>query len=200
VLRAIRFSSRLHFSLDPVLIAAARDPSIRQSLLEKVSRERIYKECEGMMNHSQSRPALSFLLLYSCHILDSVIPVDHYLPQLVQTFLEMPPALPGTRQSELNEPRGWSEWTRVGIETVYWVNVLLYMRRHPEATERSHFTAEELTEACEGSASLKAVYWAALLLRLSALTFPEKKKEVSFISILLRDGLKMENITVRSTC
>lgn len=64
ILRAIRFASRFLFTLDQELIQAAQDPEIHQALLLKISRERIYKECEGMMNNSQSRQALAFLLMH----------------------------------------------------------------------------------------------------------------------------------------
>ena len=50
VLRAIRFSSRLFFRLDEELEEAARRPDVRAALSCKVSRERIYKECEGIFS------------------------------------------------------------------------------------------------------------------------------------------------------
>lgn len=50
VLRAIRFSSRLSFRLDDELVEAAREPDVRVALSCKVSRERIYKECEGIFS------------------------------------------------------------------------------------------------------------------------------------------------------
>jgi hypothetical protein len=52
------------FHLDSDLVKAAHSPVIREALMKKVSRERVYKECEGMMNHSHSRPCLSFLLMH----------------------------------------------------------------------------------------------------------------------------------------
>ena len=48
VLRAIRFSSRFNFRLDEELEAAAKEEDVRAALACKVSRERIYKECEGI--------------------------------------------------------------------------------------------------------------------------------------------------------
>eukprot|EP00741_Cyanophora_paradoxa_P009856 tig00001668_g9547.t1 len=49
VLRAIRFASRLRFSLDPELVSAARDPEVHSALEQKVSRERIGIEVSGML-------------------------------------------------------------------------------------------------------------------------------------------------------
>jgi len=65
VLRAIRFSSRLCFALDEELLQAAQTPAIHSALMTKISRERIYKECEGMMLHTHSaRPCLAFIMMH----------------------------------------------------------------------------------------------------------------------------------------
>ena len=48
VLRAIRFSSRFNFRLDEELEEATKEEDVRAALSYKVSRERIYKECEGI--------------------------------------------------------------------------------------------------------------------------------------------------------
>jgi tRNA nucleotidyltransferase/poly(A) polymerase len=64
VLRAIRFASRFNFSLDAELVQAASSAQIRAALDEKVSRERVYKECEGCMSKENSRPFLAFTLMH----------------------------------------------------------------------------------------------------------------------------------------
>lgn len=64
MLRAIRFASRLNFTLDPELVDAGGSADIRAALLDKVSRERIYKECEGCMSKENSRPILAFQLMH----------------------------------------------------------------------------------------------------------------------------------------
>lgn len=63
VLRAVRFASRLQFRLDPELAAAASSAEVRAAIHDKVSRERIYKECEGCMTKENSRPYLAFTLI-----------------------------------------------------------------------------------------------------------------------------------------
>ncbi|KAA8497366.1 CCA tRNA nucleotidyltransferase, mitochondrial [Porphyridium purpureum] len=52
-LRAIRFTSRLNFSVDPDLYAAMSDPRVHQALLSKVSRERVGKEVDLIMSAAQ---------------------------------------------------------------------------------------------------------------------------------------------------
>ena len=49
VLRAIRFASRYDFSFDEDLVVAASSPMIRKALVEKISRERILVELDGML-------------------------------------------------------------------------------------------------------------------------------------------------------
>ena len=63
MLRAIRFASRFDFTLDEELSAAASSIDIHTAFLEKVSRERVYKECEGCMTKENSRPYLAFVLM-----------------------------------------------------------------------------------------------------------------------------------------
>jgi tRNA nucleotidyltransferase/poly(A) polymerase len=54
----------LHFALDEELISAASSEPVASALLHKVSRERVYKELDGMMNTSTSRPYVAFALMY----------------------------------------------------------------------------------------------------------------------------------------
>ena len=44
LLRAIRFSSRFQFEIDPQILEAASDEEVRRCIHSKVSRERIGKE------------------------------------------------------------------------------------------------------------------------------------------------------------
>lgn len=79
VLRAIRFASRLNYTLDWSLIAAARQEVIRVAMQHKVSRERVCKEIDGMLQHSNARPALSAMLLHDLGMLDVCLPLHLYL-------------------------------------------------------------------------------------------------------------------------
>lgn len=61
ILRAVRFACRLGFSFADDLVEAARSPSVRESLVSKVSRERISQEVEQMMSEPSSARSLMFL-------------------------------------------------------------------------------------------------------------------------------------------
>ena len=56
VVRAVRFSSRYAFALEESVIAAARDATIKKALNEKISRERLLKEVDGMIIGKQAKP------------------------------------------------------------------------------------------------------------------------------------------------
>ncbi|KAL6062932.1 Polynucleotide adenylyltransferase family protein [Balamuthia mandrillaris] len=62
VLRAVRFASRLGFVLDDELVAAAMDTEIQTALSQKVSRERIGNEVEGMLNGRNPDSAFDYIL------------------------------------------------------------------------------------------------------------------------------------------
>lgn len=79
VLRAVRFASRLLFSLDMDLVAAARSPSVLWALRTKVSKERVNKEAEGMLLHVSARPAVAAVLLLSLELLDPLLGLSSYL-------------------------------------------------------------------------------------------------------------------------
>jgi len=61
VLRAIRFGSRLNFELHETIVAAAKCEHVQDSLLHKVSRERVGVEVEKMMKHPHFLRAVELL-------------------------------------------------------------------------------------------------------------------------------------------
>jgi len=62
VLRAIRFASRLGFTLDAKIIEAARSTEVRNALLHKVSRERVGIEVDKMMKHPSAAISVEQIL------------------------------------------------------------------------------------------------------------------------------------------
>eukprot|EP00981_Chlorochromonas_danica_P003316 scaffold644_cov168-Ochromonas_danica.AAC.8 len=212
VLRAIRFSSRLHFHLCPELIAAASDKEIKSAFMTKVSRERIYKECDGMIIHKECRPAIAFALLYRLQMLDGVLPVHQLLANHIPVrLLHHPPPITTTTTTGSGSgsvsvigklfPSDWdvlSSWSSAAIETIYYIDILLHMR------DRNDFNSSIISEEIlarphspMSSNHIKALYWAANVYSLGEVVVLEKKKEVSFVHVLLRDGVKMENVTMR---
>ncbi|RYG67236.1 CCA tRNA nucleotidyltransferase, partial [archaeon] len=149
VLRAVRFSARLHFVLEGGLRAAASSAEIGEALRTKVSRERVYKEVEGMMlgagHRGGGRPYLAFFELYSLRLLDAVFPVSAMLFPLLDQ-LDIPssplpsptPPPPSISSSSCNLvsslpapsalPAHIAGWEARSIRVAWQVNLLLHLR------------------------------------------------------------------------
>ena len=102
ILRAIRFAARYHYDLSPELVHAARVPEIKQALREKVSRERVLKELDGMLSFSPlktCRPFLALSLMAKLDVFDCVFAlplgteyqINPLIPQtLLESHIDMP--------------------------------------------------------------------------------------------------------------
>lgn len=197
VLRAVRFSSRLHFALCPELVAAACSAEIKSALLHKVSRERVYKEVEGMIIHSECRPVIAFLLLHNMGLLDVVLPVAG-AAVVPNAYLAADSKL-GRLFPDRFDFLG--HWPHAAMEAMCFVNYLLQIGFPSNYDGR--LTKEQLSRShASGSAHIKPLYWAALVHPLTESTVEERKrdtiKHVSFVHVLLCHEVKMETATVRS--
>ena len=67
VLRTIRFANRFEFSIVPEIIAAAKDPTVRDCVLNKVSYERLGIELDKMFEGN--KPQVSVGMLHDFDIL-----------------------------------------------------------------------------------------------------------------------------------
>ncbi|KZP00684.1 hypothetical protein CALVIDRAFT_475433 [Calocera viscosa TUFC12733] len=79
--RAIRFSSRFGFSLDPALQAAAALPEVKDALIQKVSRERVGIEVEKMLKGPN--PLLAIQHIHSLTLYKSI----YWLPPAATSTL-----------------------------------------------------------------------------------------------------------------
>lgn len=84
VIRCIRFSSRLNFTMVPELSEAAKHPEIKDALIHKISRERIGIEFEKMI--TGPHPLLSLILI---HQLD-LYPIIMTPPALIKSGVIAP--------------------------------------------------------------------------------------------------------------
>jgi tRNA nucleotidyltransferase (CCA-adding enzyme) len=64
ILRAIRFAIRFQLSMDDRIVTAAQDQSIQMALQNKVSRERVGKELEGMLSGKCANPVAALQTIY----------------------------------------------------------------------------------------------------------------------------------------
>lgn len=70
VLRSIRFASRFNYRLAPHVYSAAKDAEVQRGLMCKISRERVTKELEGMID--SPHPMCAFRLLEELDLLPLV--------------------------------------------------------------------------------------------------------------------------------
>lgn len=198
VLRAVRFAGRFYpFRIDEELLAAAKHPEISNALKEKITKERILKECEGMLTHSDSRPFVSLALLKDMHLLPSII-----VPPAPEAVAAWP------HSSLFSDERPADvllRWEAFSMEAVRWTTVLLALaRRGVSIGDRQEHSAGagasssmdvagEVAEASivsatdfgteELSAPLltahsRIAYWASLVAGFSSLSITEKHRAV----------------------
>mmetsp|Transcript_14371 Transcript_14371/g.23882 ORF Transcript_14371/g.23882 Transcript_14371/m.23882 type:complete len:562 (-) Transcript_14371:72-1757(-) len=289
ILRAIRFVSRYNFSLDGELQRAASKMETGHLLGTKVSRERIYKECEGCMSKLTSRPYMAFNWMHRLDLLDVILPID----QLLKTYplvdsagtdkpvmmtgtvgatsppppsLPVPPTMTTTVTAttiksppspllpppELGSQEYISSWKSQVNSLLLSLNILLTLRqqnllptasapaststastssspsantrinnppirvcadmlsapKHPscvptialpvESKPAGSLKSPTAQEVGAPPLSIKTLFWSTLIVPLRQLRVLEKKKEVPFTMLLLKEGLKMENLGVKN--
>jgi tRNA nucleotidyltransferase/poly(A) polymerase len=75
LLRAIRFTIRFRLTMDPTIVAAAQDSHIQTALRQKVSRERVGKELEGMLSGKNANAIAALELVYRLHLSSCIFTV-----------------------------------------------------------------------------------------------------------------------------
>lgn len=181
--------------------------------MHKVSRERVYKECEGMIYNIDSRcaegppdlinespairsvakgcrPALSFGIMHRMGILDSVFPLSlllaHYPPSPTSFSANNMDGLQQYLSQILNQK---------SIEIAFCLNFLLHLEN--SAPDVGEISASQLAAPVSGP-FVKYAFYATMLVPFSHFKMIEKKKDVLLGMLLLRDGLKMENVSIKN--
>jgi tRNA nucleotidyltransferase/poly(A) polymerase len=141
ILRGIRFSCRLNYRLDDDILACAQMPEVQQALREKVSKERVLKEMEGMLSHAQACiPILAFSYMFKLGMFESLLclpPIEKL--SINEAYVNTPNALDTIFSFESRKPgvaasveEAVENWKAVSIETLAWCNVLLSMTSLPQ--------------------------------------------------------------------
>lgn len=153
VLRAIRFASRFAYALDDELIAAARNPLIKTALLNKVSRDRVLKECDGMFIPISESVDINEKIFNTCSIIERTSSGKTYRPGVVVAIMEnlqifdaifllkySTPSLSLSIKCDKHLSDNVIEtellnWKCISLSTVTWLNALLSIdlsRFHPK--------------------------------------------------------------------
>jgi len=78
--RAVRFAVRFRCCLDAGIGAAAKDPTVREAMARKVSRERFGKELEGMLSGSRAHFPSALRALHGLDLLPILLAADPTAP------------------------------------------------------------------------------------------------------------------------
>lgn len=82
VLRAVRFAARFGFKLHEDIICAGQSRKVHSSLLQKVSRERMHLEIEGMLAGKMAKPSIAVQMLDSLDLLPCIfVPPPNMVPE-----------------------------------------------------------------------------------------------------------------------
>lgn len=221
IFRAIRFASRFYFEVDGELQDAARSTDIHLAVLSKVSRERVYKECDGCFGQSSSgmpaRPYMAVFLMWHMNILDAVLPLQQIIlnfPIDITIDNSMRCGVSPDSDSGLlacNRLQGPNpDWPQIALSSVFWLDLLWAVRAHLLPDNRwtasgvqqffadSHFTVPaELLRTPRRGEHLKPLVWAAVCAGMAGVHVMEKHKSVPLVPVALREGLKMETLSVK---
>lgn len=216
IFRAIRFASRFFFEVDGELQDAARSTEIHSAVLSKVSRERVYKECDGCFGQSSSgmpaRPYMAVFLMWHMNILDAVLPLQQIIHSFpIDSSIQRCVSSDGDFRllmcSGLQGPN--PEWPQIALSGVFWLDLLWAVRAHllPNRWTASgvqqffadnHFTVSaELLRSPRRGEHLKPLVWAAMCAGMAGLHVIEKHKSVPLVPVALREALKMETLSVK---
>lgn len=149
-----------------------------------MSRERIYKECEGMMNHIDSRPCYAFSLIHKLNLLKIILPFEERIQYYNEKGGEM-----------IQYPK---QWDLQSIETLYWVNLLFQIRKEYNVwviDPLTQYTSDYQMQSISGL-DIKLLTWASVCLPFTDIFITEKKKSILLIHQTLHEIVKMENNSV----
>jgi len=216
IFRAIRFASRFYFAVDGELQEAARHANTLAAVLSKVSRERVYKECDGCFGQSSvgmpARPYMAVFMMWHMDILAAVLPLE----QIIRSFPIDGSMQPGsnsisdTRVISFDELQGLRpDWTQVALSGVFWLDLLLAIRAHllpdkwtitglEQFFAYNNFTVTaELLRSPRCGEHLKPLVWGALCGWMAGLHVIDKQKSVPLVPVALREGLKMDTLSIK---
>jgi hypothetical protein len=214
VFRAVRFASRFNFRCADDLIATASNPAIHHAIIQKVSRERILKEIDGMMS-SQGHPYLAFFLMYRFRLFDTILLVQNYASRM--EFVNDIPSLYHQLYDQASNPSDSiiNIWKPMSMETIAWLSVILAVERQGKwslqasdyqglmyggsSKDESVIISKDALADINGSDRLIKMYYTTLTGGIRPFLLAEKKKKVPFVSVLLRDSLKLDTDTVSSS-
>lgn len=179
VLRAIRFAVRYDFQLHHDLMNAAKSEPIRKALQQKVSRERVGKELEGMLTGKRANPYKALDLIAELDLSRSVFSFPDNSNSTTQ-FTVSPELLPDMLTAKWKESKSF----------------LAILHKILPTFQRMLCTDQDSQDVEKNSSKIdeRMLYLSTFLLPFFSTVVKDKKgKEQPLAQWMLREGIKFKN-------
>ncbi|KAJ9101726.1 hypothetical protein QFC21_003065 [Naganishia friedmannii] len=209
VLRCVRFASRFGYELVDELKEAVKNEEILEALRTRISRERVGIELEKMLKGPD--PHLSISLINSLKLyphIFSVLPTTNLAPSSVQPTAETAPPqycpAPHDTGDSLLAANLLQDFLQGELSRKIHPSILSQFKKTDTPSAHSETTAAlTASEAPNGTAgglvakvSVKHLWLACALVPCRGGVVKDKKKEVSLMEAVIREGLKLGNVDV----
>ncbi|CCA67451.1 related to tRNA nucleotidyltransferase [Serendipita indica DSM 11827] len=163
ILRCVRFASRLGYTVEESIAAAAKDPTIQKALDNKISRERIGEEIDKMIQG----------------------PDPVYGMELLHSFGLLPIVLRPTAQAS-STSSGAPLSMDYALRGIIIIELLLRSEEHLPGVHPLLLSSTLETHSTQARLRI-----ASILTPFRGLTFEQKKKSIPLVDSVIRDGLKL---------
>jgi len=196
ILRAVRFAVRFDIQLHHDIHHAAATQEVTDSLMRKVSRERVGKELDGMLQGKAARPAAALCLLVHLGLADSVFSFHAALP--VTGHLE------GSTYANARLPLqhriiGWHEarlMVQCSLQMLPTFETSFAQLLPPTSTSPQPTSSKKQKKSNQSQPSSldqRMMYIATFLYPFRNLSHNVKGKTSSITSYIVRESLKFKN-------
>jgi len=193
VLRAIRFGVRYNFTLHPDVRKAAMSHPIQLALQQKVSRERVGKELEGMLTGKNACPSKALQLVADLGLSESVFPI----PKDISNYrLEIPGM--DLQNGEDCSSEFWKNQWKISPQIIDLLSSHV-LPPFQELVQSLHKRSDENLSYKSVSINIRMIHLSSHLLPfLPMKVFDKKGKEMSLPQWILKEGIKFKNIDIQS--
>jgi len=201
ILRAVRFGVRFDIRLHDDIARAAEMEGVRQSLMVKVSRERVGKELDGMLVGKAARPSVALVLLVHLGLADCVFS----FPAAVHVHGNLEGSKYGTNEEPLDHRnRGWHEsqqMVQCASEILpNFQNSIAQLVQLPTSSTSQPSSSKKHKKSDQpqpSSIQERMMYIATFLYPFRDLSYNVKDKQISIPSSIVRESLKFKNNDVQ---
>jgi tRNA nucleotidyltransferase (CCA-adding enzyme) len=203
ILRAVRFAIRFQMTMDAAMVSAAQDPNIQTALQQKVSRERVGKELEGMLSGKSANALQALQTMHQLHLSSSmfILPImGVHCNSISGSILGIPyPTADSDRQQQLHQ-NGYDESQILAF-------ILPRVWESHNVTKRENESSKQVVELPVSIVDRRLLPLAIYLLTFRTLYYTDIPKSIStnsvekqicVVTFMVKDGLKFKNTDVHA--